>query len=291
MAATGAGEGPGGDFGRAAGTVFSGPAGGYRLVFPVPVSLAKIIAHADALLRPDQFSDYPGAVNGLQMENRGTVTRLAAAVDSSAAVLQKVVASGADLLLVHHGMFWNTTVPWTGRRAEQLRLLVERNLAVYAMHLPLDAHPRLGNAAQLAQALGFRNLRPFFHDPKHPRQAVGWQTTLVRPVAREVLQQRLAKVLSRPVTLLAGGAPMCRRIGICTGGAGSQLALARQEGVDAFITGEGPHWSHALAEDLGLNAFYGGHYATETFGVKALAQELARKFKLPWEFVDHPSGL
>lgn len=277
--------------GGAIGTVFPGPTARGRFVVGMSVSLAQVISHADRLLKPDQFTDYPGAVNGLQMENRGSVTRLAAAVDASAAVLQKVVATGADLLLVHHGLFWSPTTPWTGARARQLRLLVERNLAVYSMHLPLDGHPRLGNAAQLARALGFRALKPFFRDPQHPGPAIGCQTTLARPLAREELQQRLEQVLQRPVTLLAGGGASCRRIGICTGGAGSQLALARREGVDTFITGEGPHWSHALAEDLGLNAFYGGHYATETFGVKALAKTLADKFGLPWEFIDHPSGL
>ena len=257
----------------------------------MPVALASVIAHADRLLQPQRFSDYPGAVNGLQMENRGQVTRIAAAVDASLAVLRKGAATGADLLLVHHGMFWNSTVPWTGRRAEQLRLLVEHDLAVYSMHLPLDAHPRLGNAAQLARALGLRSLRPFFQDPKRPGQTLGWQATLSRPLPREELQRRLSQVLGGPVTLLAGGADHCRRIGICTGGAGAEMALAHREGVDTFITGEGPHWTHALAEDLGLNAFYGGHYATETFGVKALAAELSRKFDVPWEFVDHPSGL
>ncbi|MBN8502324.1 MAG: Nif3-like dinuclear metal center hexameric protein [Sphingomonadales bacterium] len=93
------------------------------------------------------------------------------------------------------------------------------------------------------------------------------------------------------MTLLPGGTSQCRRIGVCTGGAGSQLKLAASEDVDTFITGEGPHWTHALSEDLGLNVFYGGHYATETFGVQALAGALARKFRVPWTFVDHPSGL
>lgn len=255
------------------------------------VSLSALTRHADQLLKPNRFHDYDGAVNGLQFENRGRVTRISAAVDASFAVLQKAVARKADLLIVHHGMFWSPTVPWTGRRAQQLRLLVENDLAVYSMHLPLDAHPVLGNSARLARALGFQALKPFFFDPKHPGQFIGWQTTLTRPLSREELQRRLEAVLQGPVTVLAGGAPTCRRIGICTGAAGSQLALARGEGVDTFITGEGPHWSHALAEELELNALYGGHYATETFGVKALAEALARKFRLPWEFVDHPSGL
>lgn len=254
-------------------------------------ALAAVIRHADELLQPERFSDYPGAVNGLQFENRGQVTRIAAAVDASLAVMQKAADLSVDLLLVHHGMFWNSTIPWTGRRARQLRLLVESNLAVYSQHLPLDAHPLLGNSAVLARTLGFRKLQPFFYDPKHPGQFIGWQTQLSKPLPRVELQQRLATVLQRPVTLLPGGGTHCRRIGICTGGAGAEVSRAREEGVDTFITGEGPHWSHALAEDCEMNAFYGGHYATETFGVKALAEVLATKFSVPWLFIDHPSGL
>jgi putative NIF3 family GTP cyclohydrolase 1 type 2 len=106
------------------------------------------------------------------------------------------------------------------------------------------------------------------------------------------LAERLARVLGAPPVVLPGGSDVCRRIGICTGGAGSELAQARREGVDTFITGEGPHWTLALAEDLGINALYGGHYATETFGVKALAAELSSHFRIPWLFLDsHPCSL
>lgn len=252
------------------------------------VPLSDLVRHCEDRLQPAAFTDYDGAVNGLQFENRGTVSRIAAAVDGSLAVVRQAVAAGADLLLVHHGLFWGKTTPWTGRRAELIRLLVEHNLAVYSQHLPLDGHPELGNAAQLARALGFRRLQPFF---SHKTAFIGVQTTLARPVPREELGARLARVLGTPPRLLPGGGGQCRRIGICTGGAGGELTQAAREGVDTFVTGEGPHWTHALAEDAGLNVFYGGHYATETFGVKALAAELSRKFRVPWEFMDHPSGL
>ena len=252
-------------------------------------ALSDIVRHCEVRLNPEAFTDYDGAVNGLQFENRGRVTRIAAAVDGSLTVIRRAIAADADLLLVHHGMFWGRTVPWIGRRAELIRELVENDLAVYSQHLPLDGHPELGNAAQLARALGFRRLRPFFAG--RGGAWIGVQTTLSRPLDRAVLSERLARVLGSPPVGLPGGPEGCRRIGICTGGAGSELAQARREGVDTFITGEGPHWTHALAEDLGINAFYGGHYATETFGVQALASELSRKFGIPWSFVDHPSGL
>ncbi len=250
--------------------------------------LASIVAHCEHRLTPANFTDYDRAWNGLQAENSGQVTRIAAAVDASLATVELAIAARADLLLVHHGLFWGQTLPWTGRRYALIRKLCEHNLAVYSQHLPLDGHPELGNAALLAQALGFTQWEPFFLSKGVP---IGVQVALSTPMTRERLAARLAEVLGHAPTVLPGGKDECRRIGICTGGAGSELAQAAREGVDTFITGEGPHWSFALAEEVGINAFYGGHYATETFGVKALAAELAEKFGLPWEFLDHPSGL
>lgn len=248
--------------------------------------LESVVAHCQALLSPGDFVDYDRAHNGLQVSNGGGVTRIAAAVDASLATVRMAVEAEADLMVVHHGLFWGATVPWTGRRYDLLKTLIDKDVAVYSMHLPLDAHPRIGNAALLAKALGLKSLRPFFH---HKGKAVGWKGEL--RVEREELGARLGEVLGRPPVLLPGGGGTCRRIGICTGGAGAELGLAAAEGVDTFITGEGPHWTHALAEEAGLNVFYGGHYATETFGVKALSEVLSRKFRVPWVFLDHPSGL
>ena len=248
--------------------------------------LAQIVRRCQMLLRPAEFEDWDGAVNGLQVENSGQVTRIAACVDASLATLRLAVEAGTDLMIVHHGLFWAPSVPWTGRRREMLELLVKHNVAVYSSHLPLDAHPRLGNNAQLCSALGFKNLRPFFMDKG---RALGWQTRAGIP--RQALAEKLAAVLGRAPVLLPGGRDDCKRIGVVTGGAGAEMKIAAQEGVDTFITGEGPHWTYAVAEDLGLNVFYAGHYATETFGVKALAADLSNAFGLPWSFLDHPTGL
>src|SRR5262245_55613971 len=126
------------------------------------VALSKIVQHCDRLLRTDQIADYDGAVNGLQVENHGTVTRIAATVDASLATVRRAIAVRADLLIVHHGLFWGQTHPWTKKGYELLRLLIEKDLAIYSSHLPLDAHPTLGNNAQLCAALGFKMLKPFF---------------------------------------------------------------------------------------------------------------------------------
>ena len=250
-------------------------------------SLAAIVQYCQKTLRPETFTDWEGSVNGLQVQNSGSVTKIAAAVDASLATVQLAVDAKADLLLVHHGLFWTSpTLPWTGKRFELFSLLIKNNLAVYSSHLPLDAHRRLGNNALLCAALGLTGLKPFFFEKG---RYIGFQAQ--KKISRDELGQKLAKVLGQPPLLLPGGAERCQRIGVVTGGAGSHLKTAADEGVDTFITGEGPHWTHAMAEDLGINVFYGGHYATERFGVKALAATLSKKFSVPWEFLDHPSGL
>jgi len=249
-------------------------------------SLKTLVEYCDRTLRTAQVQDSPGAVNGLQFENSGRVTRIAATVDASLATVKLAIEAKADLLIVHHGLFWNPRQPWTGKNRELIGLLVENNLAVYSSHLPLDAHPRLGNNAQLCAALGLKKLKPFF---LLKGAYLGFKSELKIP--RGDLAWRLQRATGTSTIILPGGPATCARIGVVTGGAGEDVKLAAAEGVDTFVTGEGPHWTHGLAEELGVNVLYGGHYATETFGVKALAAELSRKFKLPWSFLNHPSGL
>ena len=250
------------------------------------VLLKNIVAHCDKILRTREIGDYDGAANGLQMENSGAVIRIAVAVDASLATVKLAVAAKADLLIVHHGLFWSPRQPWTGKNYELLQLLLKNNVAIYSSHLPLDAHPKLGNNAQLCAALGLRNLKPFF--TSHG-QTIGFKSQT--KISRNELAAKLERAIGAKPKIIHGGKNICERVGVVTGGAGAELKQAAAEGVDTFITGEGPHWTYALAEELGLNVFYGGHYATETFGVKALAAELSKKFRVPWEFLDHPTGL
>ena len=249
--------------------------------------LQKLTTYCDSLLETASIDDYKGAVNGLQAANSShSVTRIAACVDASLATAKKAIDAGADLLLVHHGLFWSPLQPLTGKKFELVQALLANNLAVYSAHLPLDVHPQLGNNALFGQSLNLGKMKPFFHVKGN---ALGLQA--VKSVKRSILKERISKSVGHIPLLIPGGPETCRRIGVVTGGAGSELAKAAAEGVDTFITGEGPHWTYALAEELGVNVFYAGHYATETFGVKALAKHLAERFKLEWTFIDHPTGL
>lgn len=249
-------------------------------------NLPAIAAYCDKILRTRDIGDYDNAANGLQVENTGGVARIAAAVDATASTVKMAISAQASLLIVHHGLFWGSRQPWTGKNYELLRLLIENDLAVYSSHLPLDAHPKLGNNALLCAALGLKHLKPFFQSHG---QAIGFKSQTT--ISRTELVIRLARVLGAAPKIIPGGKEICRCVGVVTGGAGEELKQAAQEGVDTFITGEGAHWTFALAEEMGLNVFYGGHYATETFGVKALATHLSKKFNVPWEFIDYPTGL
>jgi dinuclear metal center YbgI/SA1388 family protein len=250
------------------------------------VSLSTLVQYCQRQLRSDAFDDYPGAGNGRQVENRGRVTRIAAAVDATLATIRSAAAAGANFLVVHHGLFWSPAHPWTGRQYQLMRVLLEHDLAVYSSHLPLDAHPRWGNNVRWLAALGRTRSQPFFFAKG---QWIGrqcrWQ------IDRERLREKVAHSVGGRVQLAPGGPKVCRRIGFVTGGAGGEVEQALREGVDTLVTGEGPHWSFGRAEDLGINLLYAGHYATETFGVKALAAHLSAKFRLPWVFLDHPTGL
>lgn len=246
--------------------------------------LAEIVRFLDAELRIAEIPDYSGAVNGLQLQNSGRVTKVAAAVDASLSVVRKAIAAGADLLLVHHGMFWQGAQPLTGAFYQKIHEAMQANLAIYSAHLPLDVHPQWGNNALLAEAIGMTVTGTFL---PYKGQPVGLTGEMY--LHRDELRQRLEAAVGGPVLLCPAGPEFIQTVGLCTGGAGSEIAAAR--GLDAFISGEGPHWSYPLAEEMGLNLYLAGHYATETFGVRQIAEILAASFEIEPLFLDHPTGL
>ena len=248
--------------------------------------LHELTAFLDKELRIFSISDYPGAINGLQLENNGSVKSIIAAVDASLAVVTAASKQDSPLVLVHHGLFWQGAQPIKAGLYRKLKTAMDANLAIYSAHLPLDIHPEWGNNILLARAIGLENPRPFMESKGVPMGLQGeWNGT------RSELAERLVSVVGGAVHVCPGGKDTIRTVGLVTGGAGSEVAKAAAAGVDAFVTGEGPHWSYPLAEELGLNVYYAGHYATETFGVKALAKVISERFGIPWEFIDYPTGL
>ncbi len=249
-------------------------------------SLSEIVSYTDEFLRTQEIGDWDNALNGLQIENSGRVTRLGAAVDVSTRILTEAAKKDVDLLIVHHGLFWPGLQPVRSALRRQLQRAFEKDVALYSAHLPLDIHPKVGNNAQLIAALGLKSTAPFLEEKGQP---VGLKSRASIP--RSDLVRKLRKALSGPIKVFNFGPKQTRVIGIVTGGAGSEIYRVAEENVDTFITGEAPHWAAVAAEELGMNLLLGGHYATEVFGVKALAAHLSKRFRIPWEFIDYPTGL
>jgi dinuclear metal center YbgI/SA1388 family protein len=249
--------------------------------------LSSLVSTLDDLLRTDEITDYPNALNGLQIQNGGRITRLVAAVDACEKVILEAARVKGTLLLVHHGIFWNGAQPVAGPLYRKMHAAFNGDLALYSSHLPLDLHPQLGNNILLSRALGLNSLKPAL---EMKGQAVGVMGK-IKPLKREQFVTLISKVTGAEVHLAPGGPETIKTVLVVTGGAGSEVARAAALGVDAFVTGEGPHFSYTAAEELGINLFYAGHYATETFGVKALASRLSKQTGLPWSFLDHPTGL
>ena len=251
------------------------------------VKLESVLQYLEKLLGVSDFPDYSTALNGIQVEGPETVRHLAAAGDASEETIGAAVEIGADLLLVHHGLFWDGLRPLTGRRFRRVAKLIAGGVGLYSVHLPLDAHPTLGNAALLARALGLEPEGPF---GEVRGAAVGWWAGAGGISVRE-LEERLGAALQGPVRLIEGGGERVERVAIVTGAGGSFIEEAAGAGFDALITGEGSHHTYVDAVELGIHVLYGGHYATETFGVKAISEHLSEKFGLTWDFLDFPSGL
>ena len=249
--------------------------------------LDTIITHLDERLNVAGVPDYPGALNGLQLDGGGDIRKVATAVDASLPVVRDAVAEGADLLIVHHGMFWSGAQPIVRGLYDKLKLAMDAGLAIYSCHIPLDVHPELGNNALLAKAVGLEEPEPFF-DWKGIK--LGLKAESGGLLAD--LSSKVEAAVGSPVHVCAGsGSEAAGVVGIITGGAGSEINAIAAEGIDTFITGEGPHWSYTSAQELGVNIIYGGHYATETFGVRALGRYLADEFGVEEVFLDHPTGL
>ena len=255
-------------------------------------TLRAIADRLDAVLRTHETPDYPPAVNGIQLENRNDIRGVAVAVDCSQRTIDGTIAAGANLLIVHHGLLWGGVQPIRGALYERLYRLLANDVALYSSHLPLDAHPELGNNVLLARELG---LLPNGSFGRFQSIEIGVRGTCELPTA-EIFARANAFAQQhggRAVATAFDPSRTTRRWAICTG-AGASADTLREAvalGVDTLIVGEGPHWTAVDAPELGIVVVYAGHYATETLGVQALGQLVEREFALPWRFIAAPTGL
>lgn len=243
--------------------------------------LRDILDFCDERTRRSFVKDFPGAENGLQIENDGTVSKIGAAVDASESAFQKAVAAGVDFLIVHHGLFWGGARPFTGPFRRKLKLALDNNLAVYSSHLPLDAHHEIGNNILLAKALGLEA-----HGGFVPYEGVNIGLLTKAGLDRSNLRERLTRLFPAGFTAIEKGGEELEHIGILTGSGRSALSALRDNGCDTLVTGELRQEHFTFAEEEGLNLYLCGHYATETFGVRALADETARLFRLESVFLE-----
>ncbi len=251
------------------------------------MKLHTLIDHLNTLLNTASIKDYPPAHNGLQLENNGLIERIVVAVDACDAVIEKATQEKNTLLIVHHGLFWSGLRPLTGTFYQKIKCAMDHNLAIYSSHLPLDLHPELGNNILLAKALNLGELRPAL---EIAGQLTGYAGQC-SPISRAAFLEKVSHAVGGHVHHAPGGPEKIERVLVVTGGAGNKVIEAAATGVDTFVTGEGSHSSYIEAEELHINLIYAGHYATETFGVKALGNYLSKQFHLPWSFIDHPTGL
>lgn len=246
--------------------------------------LSDLVAYCDRRTRRSAFKDAPGAFNGLQVANRGRVTKIGAAVDAGVEPFRRAVAAGVDFLIVHHGMYWDMPRPLTGAVYDRVATLIGGNCALYSNHLPLDAHPDLGNNALLAAQLGLRRTRGFL-----PNEGGDIGLIARNRHSRAELRRRLGQLYPRVIAIECG-TDKPREVAFCSGSGNSALSALAGTVVDTLVTGELREEHFNRAQEEKLNLYLCGHYATEVHAVRALAAELAAKFKLPWEFIatDNP---
>ena len=251
------------------------------------IDAAEIVGWWDRYLKLGEIEDYPGALNGLQVEATRPIRRIGAATDACQATIDLATSDGCELLLVHHGLFWGGVRPLTGATFRRVSTLITSGTGLYSAHLPLDVHEEVGNNVLLAEALDLAVEGRF-----GSYGSLSGLGVLVQPErSRDGLIDLVAGACGGRVALVPGGPEHVESLAIATGGAASLMAEAAAAGADTFLTGEGNHHTYHEAMELGINVLYAGHYATETFGVRKLAASTAERFGVEHRFYDVPTGL
>ncbi len=250
------------------------------------MKLSLLVKHLNSLFKIEEIED--DSLNGLQVENSGDVEKVALAVDACAASFEKARNLGARLLFVHHGLFWGKPVRLQGALYRRIQMLIESDIALYAVHLPLDLHAEFGNNAQIAKVLGWPITGDF---GEYHGSIIGKEVQFETPMhVDDVIDHLQSRLSCNPVAWKFGN-PSIRRLGYVSGGGLSILEQAIEAKMDAYITGEPGHTAYWAAKEAGINIIFAGHYATETLGVKAIGEHLREKFDLDTVFIDLPTGL
>lgn len=250
--------------------------------------LAALVEYLDQTLAVKNYDDL--ASNGLQVQcGASAVARVALAVDSGLSVIEKATAAAAQLLIVHHGLFWGDCHALTGPLAKKVAQLMQAGCSLYAAHLPLDGHVELGNAVELARFLGLAEITPYFDYRGMP---IGARARSAKSITIESLAAKCAAISGAIAPLiLPFGKREIETIGIVTGSGSFAIPIAAAAGIDLLLSGEPKQESYHLARDLGLNVLFAGHYATETFGVRAVGRALEKQFNVGTIFIDEPTGI
>lgn len=245
-------------------------------------TLDSIVSYLDRELRLDAFHDVSN--NGLQVANKGKVVKICGGVDGSVEFFEKARDCGADFLVCHHGISWRDSLKRiTELNYKAVSFLIENNMALYAAHLPLDAHPRVGHNAQLCKALGLTSLVRF---GEYAGTEIGFQGKLPKPMPYQAFLELVRRKISSDIRTMDFGPKVVRSVAIVSGGAADEIKEAGEKGIDVYLTGEPKLEAYSLAQGYKIHGVFAGHYATETFGVKALCKMLGRRFAVPTEFVD-----
>lgn len=251
--------------------------------------LSELDHELRSILAIDAMHGQDPSLNGLQVSRQNQeITRVACAVDACLETFRRAAAWNADMLFVHHGLFWGKESSVTGGHYDRLRFLFEHDLALYAAHLPLDMHPQLGNNAQMAAELGLEEVTPFgnYHGTD-----IGVAGTLPEPAGVDTVCERLLGGADEALSVLPFGTEQVRSVAVVSGGAPRLIGEAIERGIDLYVTGDASHTVYHEALEAGINVVFGGHYLTEVWGVRAVGRRLSRDFGLETTFLDVPTGL
>lgn len=246
----------------------------------------ELIAYLNDYLHLSEHEDRSN--NGLQVEGAGSVTKVAFAVDACQAAFEAARDAGAQLLITHHGLFWSEVKLLTGPHFKRIKTLLDANIGLYGVHLPLDAHPEVGNNVELCRIIGLMDIQPWGSYKGH---AAGFGGTLPRPMTLNNLAAKIDAALGTSSRVLAFGPQVVDRVAVCSGGASSLIPQVAAAGFNTYFSGETSHSYYHDAKDYGLNVIYSGHYATETVGLKALARHVESKFGLQTVWLELPTGM